>query len=383
MAKLYRHKIWGWQLHYTLYFPDRGELKKYKAMKQKGPLVDLLLEAEALERKGLHEEITRADITRYLRLKLISEEEAARILGAAVNIPTLGELKKTLLEDLADNCRPGTQKTNEYRLKTLIGELGENLPADQVTEDLIKQYRRTRLSTTGKSKSKIAPATVNKEIIKLAQLLDIAQKMGAITVNPARGLPPLKEDLGRLPRAMTKDEIRALLKAARASKDILGGQAYAIMMLYLYTGMRREELLNQLWEDVDLERRLIRIQSSEDGEEGWILKTRSARVVGIARKLVPVIQKLKRRGPYLIGDDRPLCIPRSMSRAFDAIVAAAELPENLSLHMLRHTYATHLLMQGEDLRRVQYLMGHARISTTARYLHLIPKKDISEDRLKY
>lgn len=383
MAKLYNHKAHGWRVHYTLYFPDGKKLEKDKYPRIKGPAIDLLTEAEVLERKGIREEITRADVTRYIRLKLVSEEEATRILGAAVRVPTLGELKKTLLEDLADNCRPGTQKTNEYRLKTLLGELGEDLPADQVTEEMIKRYRRTRLTTAGKAKSKIAPATVNKEIIKLAQLLDIAQKMGAIATNPARALSPLKEDLGRLPRALTKDEIRTLLKTARASKDILGGQAYAIMMLYLYTGMRREELLNQLWEDVDLERRLIRIQSSEDGDEGWLVKTRSARVVGIAKKLLPVLSKLKRRGPYLIGDDRPLCLPRSMSRAFDMIVSAAQLPENLSLHMLRHTYATHLLLQGEDLRRVQYLMGHARISTTARYLHLIPKKDISEDKLKY
>jgi integrase len=383
VAKLYNHKTHGWRVHYTLYFPDGAELQKDKYPRLKGPAVDLFTEAEVLERKGIRMELTRSDATRFIRLKLLTEAEAARILGAAVTVPTLGELKEDLLEELRIDCRPGTQKTNEYRLATVLSGFGEDLPADRVTEELVRQYRRDRLATVGKGKKKIAPATVNKEVIKLAQLLDLAVKSGAIAANPARKVSPLKEDLGRLPRAMTKDEIRALLKASRTFPELLGGQAYAVMMLYLYTGMRREELLNQLWADVDLERRQILIQSSEDGEEGWIVKTRSARVVGIARKLVPVIKQLEERGAYLIGTDEPLCEPRSMSRAFDLIVARAGLPESLSLHMLRHTYATHLLMQGEDLRRVQYLMGHARISTTARYLHLIPKKDISEDKLKY
>lgn len=381
MAKLYKHKRYGHQVHYTLYFPDGTELKKFRYSDSKGIALDILTDAEKMERKSIRHELGRQDVVEFQRLGLISPAEATRIYGSAVKIPTLEELSKKLLTDSEIECRPKVHETNEYRIETILSWFGKDLPADDVTEDLIKKYRSDRLSPGDKKKRPVLAATVNKEMIKLAQMLDYAVKMRALPANPARGISPLKEDLGRVPRALTGEEITRLLDVSRNAPDVLYGKAWEIMMLYLYTGMRREELMNQLRQDVNLKKRTITIQSSETGQ--WITKTRRSRIIGIAEDLVPVFDRLPEDSEYLLGGDKPICEPRSMSRAFDSLVKRAELPKNLSLHMLRHTYITHLLENGVSLRRVQYLAGHARLSTTARYLHLLPSDEISEDKLHF
>lgn len=133
--------------------------------------------------------------------------------------------------------------------------------------------------------------------------------------------------------------------------------------------------------DVNLERRTITIQASEDGQ--WTTKTRKARVIGIGQGLLPIIEGLPRSGRYMLGGDEPLCKPGSMSRLFRKVCDKAGLPSAITLHSLRHTYITHLIERGVNLRRVQYLAGHARISTTERYTHLLPTDDIAEDRLEF
>ena len=385
MAKLYRHKVHGWQLNYTLYYPDGTERIRYRTLRRKGEAGDLLEEAERLERKCIRGELSRQDALRCQRLGLISTDDAAALYGAAVEPITLDSLARTLLADSRVENRAKTHESNEYRVQTLLAWFGRERTANTITEEDVKEYRAHRLQCVPvndrRSGRHITPATVNKEVNKLCQMLDIALTRGAIDRNPARSVRPLKEDLGRLPRALSRDEVARLLDAAATFPELLGKRARDIMMLYLYTGMRREELIMQRWEDVDLPARKIRIQGDLEG--GWSPKARKARVIGIARQIEPIIEALPYQGAYLLGGEAPLCNPESMSRAFRAIRDKAKLPRSLSLHTLRHTYITHLIERGVNLKRVQYLAGHARISTTERYTHLVSTDEVVEDRLAF
>lgn len=382
---MYKHKVHGWQVNYTLYYPDGRELAKYRVTKAKGRAVDILTEAEILERKSIRGELSRGDVTRARRCGLISDAEANLIYGSAVESPTLETLAKTLLADSEVENRPKTHKVNTYRVATVLDWFGRDRTADTVDEDLIKQYRVHRLHAAPASDKNsgrtITPATVNKEIIKLAQMLDIAMRAGSIQANPARGLKPLKDSLGRLPRALSRDEVSRLLETAGTFPSLLDKRAREIMMLYLYTGMRREELIRQRREDVDLRGRKIRIQGDAKGD--WTTKARRGRVIGIARAIEPIIEDLPKDGPYLLGGKTQICNPDAMSRAFRRIRDKAGLPQSLTLHTLRHTYITHLIERGVNLKRVQYLAGHARISTTERYTHLVSTDEVVEDRLDF
>lgn len=392
MAKLYRHKIHGWQLNYTLYYPDGTERIRYRTLRRKGEAGDLLEEAERLERKCIRGELSRQDALRCQRLGLISTDDAAALYGRAVEVPALGELAETFLRRSRPQCRDKTRRVNAQRINTLLEHFGRDARADSITRDNVLDYRLHRLSCRSRiyaepeegrahEAPRVGPATVNKEVIKLAQVLDLAVAMGAIPENPARGIAPLPDGLGRLPRALSREEIARLLAAARTCAGHLGGMLPQVIQAYLYTGMRREELLRQRWRDVDLERRAITIQGDPEG--AWTTKSRQARVVGIGQRLLPVIEALPRQGVHLFGGDAPLCGPDSMSRVFRLLRDRAGLPGDITLHSLRHTYITHLLDRGVPLRRVQYLAGHARITTTERYTHLLPTPEIAEDRLDF
>ncbi len=392
MAKIYKHKSKGWQVHYTLFYPDRPEARKFRCSKSKARALELFDEAELLERRAIRGELSRQDVVRFCRGGLISEEEASLLFGRPVDVPTLGDLADTFEKRSKPNCRKKTAKVNTQRINTVLDFFGRDCRADLVTKDRVIEYRlhrlnsRSRLFKEGSPAPLVSAATVNKEVIKLAQVLDMAVESGAIPANPAREVKPVKDGRGRLPRALSKKEITALLKAAGQFPDLLGGLVKPIMQVYLYTGMRREELLMLLREDVNLARRTIVIQGAvdavDDESEQWTPKTRQPRVIGINQELLPVLKALPRSGRYLLGGDAPLCVPDSMSRLFRKIRDKAELPASITLHSLRHTYITHLLESGVSLRRVQYLAGHARISTTERYIHLLPG-EISEDRLSF
>ncbi|MBN1829566.1 MAG: site-specific integrase, partial [Deltaproteobacteria bacterium] len=287
-------------------------------------------------------------------------------------IPTLGELADEFLVNSAAECRDKVHRTNISRIKNLLNHFGADRLATSISRDDITEYRRERLKI-------VKAVTVNKEIIKLGQILDIALRKKAVTENPARGLDRLRDRRDRIPRSLTDGELATLLSKARESNGWLHGRLYDMIVMYLFTGMRRAELLWLEWDDVDLEHRQIVVQ----GKESWNTKTGKFRVVGMAHKIVSLLQQMPRNGRFVFGsgDDTPLINHESMTRSFGKIRKRSGLSDQITLHSLRHTYITHLLRAGVYIRRVKELAGHGDIKTTMKYAHALPTNEIYEDRL--
>jgi len=376
MARLYIHKLRGWQIHFRIYFPDGADKVKYRYYRNKTKALRALQDIEQIELRSMKDALTREDLLYAVRANYISKEDAARITGGApVEIPTLTELSETFLTDSRTENKASTHKVNKIRINHILKYFGEDLPVDQMTTDTIKAYRRHRLKS-------VSAATVNKEMIKIGQLMDEAMRLKAITGNPARSIKRLKDKTGRPPRSLTRKELKVLLEvsADHKSRKYIKGIADQIIKVYLYTGMRRSELLWLECEDIDIDRRQLTIQSKID----FKTKTGDYRTVSINPDIIPILKRrVEAEGPFVFGGRQPFMTPDGITHQFKKIVRAAGLPETITLHSLRHTYATHLLELGINPKVVQQRLGHRAFATTWRYMHaLIPEKN-PEDELHF
>ena len=140
---------------------------------------------------------------------------------------------------------------------------------------------------------------------------------------------------------------------------------YPIVLTALNTGMRKSELLNLQWTDVDFDRREIAIRSHYD----WHTKNYDYRYVGINDKLLSVLSNLPRNGEYVFTyAGKPI---KDIKRAIATAYKEAGIDhQGQPLHILRHTFATRLIQEGVELEKIQQLLGHQDFSTTLQYAHL-------------
>lgn len=172
-------------------------------------------------------------------------------------------------------------------------------------------------------------------------------------MNPARTVKLFKEPLGRL-RYLLPEERELLLQEC-------SGMLRTIVITALETGMRKGEIQNLTWKDVDFKRRTITLTQTKNAE---------IRTIPISDTLLPVLQRLyvERRGPRVFSkpDGGPY---GNWRRSFESACNRAGI-EDFRFHDLRHTFASYLVMSGVDIRTVQELMGHKDIKMTMRYSHL-------------
>ncbi|MCK9554952.1 tyrosine-type recombinase/integrase [bacterium] len=202
--------------------------------------------------------------------------------------------------------------------------------------------------------------TVNMELQMIKTTLNLAIKWGYSKENPAINIRFLKEDKNKKARFLSKEECQILLE--KCDKSL-----YPIFYTFLYTGMRKAELENLKWDDIDFERRKIKIRIKDD----WRPKS-SEREIPISNGLYDVLKKQEnlKKGPYVFhyaGDKIP---PNSLRKKLLRITKKCGFPEVTKIHTLRHTFASHLVMNGVDLPTVKKLMGHSDIAITMIYSHL-------------
>jgi integrase/recombinase XerD len=224
-------------------------------------------------------------------------------------------------------------------------------------------------SIEGSPGKKLSPESVYLEIAALKAFYRYAEQEKILAVNVAENLS-LPRRWKRLPKALTDDEIKRLLQpAAEATPLELCDQA--ILELAYSSGLRLAELRTIRLEQLHLNEGFVQV----------IGKGNKERVVPLGAKAVTALHR------YLEAGRPNLVKPRSTGAVFltrrgTAFAAVtlwlrikqrarrAGIERNVTPHMLRHSFATHLLEHGADLRVIQELLGHANISTTEIYTHV-------------
>jgi integrase len=289
-----------------------------------------------------------------------AEADAIRTgLQAAPPEPRSFEELVTLWKEVKHAKRSlGSDESNiRNHLRPAFGEL------------MLHEITPRRISAMERRLSKrLAVNTVRAVLALLRSMLNLAVEHGWLVAAPKVRLPR-KPDLDYA-WLRSEKEIKTFLKAA-AEDDYPG-----LMQLYataIYTGMRAGELLGLRWDDVDLGRRLITVQRS------YTDPTKSSRIrrVPILDPLLPVLRawKLACPSPELVFPNRQDRMhPKSASvtkAVFHRVRARAKL-DGLTFHDLRHTFASHWVLKGGDIYRLQQILGHQSIELTQRYAHLAP-----------
>ncbi len=249
------------------------------------------------------------------------------------------ETKVTRLSDIT----PDTVEQYKIWRKNVVEVSGRNKP-EQTKPQYLKQGAKN--------------FTINFEITTLKTMLNFAVQLKRLETNPAREVKTLKTDDSKKRRFLTDVECTRLLEAC--PPDL-----HSIFFILINTGMRRGELLNLEWKDVDFHRYVIKIQR----KPFWLPMT-GEREIPMSKGVVEVLQNMPKRDSLIFTskDGKPIA-PNSLRLELAAIAKKAGVPDLTQVHALRHTFASRLFMKGVDAPTVQKLMGHTSIETTMIYTH--------------
>jgi integrase/recombinase XerC len=229
---------------------------------------------------------------------------------------------------------------------------------------------------------------------KLAAIRTFARYLrreGALDGDPAAlvGTPKREQ---RLPAHLGEAEMSRLLDMPDTSTP-LGRRDRAILELFYASGLRLSELVGLGLEDVNLSGRVVRVlgkggkerivpfnKTAEGTLRAWmkdreVIAAEATKAPVVARagrpqRKAPILRRGSPKLPLFLNYQGGRLSTRSVDRLVRKYVAACSTRFGISPHALRHSFATHLLERGADLRAIQELLGHARLSTTQRYTHV-------------
>jgi integrase/recombinase XerC len=192
--------------------------------------------------------------------------------------------------------------------------------------------------------------------------------------NPARGLRSPRRET-HLPSILREPEVAALIGDPPAEGDRAGWRGHAMAETLYSSGLRISELVALNWADLDLEMGLLRARHGKGNKE---------RIVPVGEPAIRALMGWRRHMPVDRGRGGPIftnlrggrITTRSVETIVARLLATSGVANRITPHGLRHSFATHLLDHGADLRSIQEMLGHASLTTTQRYTH------VSVNRLK-
>lgn len=208
----------------------------------------------------------------------------------------------------------------------------------------------------------LTPAACNKYVNILKASMTKACDWGHISEQRLKSIRRVKNLRGETKRLryLTEDEIKRLLSCCDR-------HIYPIVFVALHTGMRKGEILNLRWSQVDLKNDLILLEKTKNGER---------REIPMSQPLKSLFLRLRAsRSPdtdyVFVNPETGKPYRRDLKRSFASACRRAGI-HDFHFHDLRHTFASHLVMSGVDLTTVKELLGHKDIKMTLRYAHLAP-----------
>ncbi len=217
--------------------------------------------------------------------------------------------------------------------------------------------------------------TVARKIASIRTFYKYLNRERKIDINPAMNLNTPKRPKS-LPKFLTPEEVEQILNNTKIETPA-GYRNRAILELLWATGMRVSELSGLNFGDLNLENNEIRV-FGKGAKERIILVTDRAksyleRYISTARSLIPkgfALKEPDENTPVFINNTGYRLQTRTVRNVINEIVEKISLPKHVTPHVFRHSFATHLIENGADLRVVQELLGHASISNTQIYTHV-------------
>lgn len=313
-------------------------------------------------------DLARKEALRLLAL-VASGIDPATAKQAGRTAPTLRELAERVRQEHLVKRRPATRIEYDRLLnRHILPALGSLAVADVTRADVAKLHHRLRRT----------PMQANRVVAVLSKMLNLAERWGLRPdgTNPVRHLERNRErrrerfltpaEIGRVGRVLDLAArgpltLMPVSKKAVPSTVIISPYAVAAVALLLLTGARRGEILGLRWDQVELERGLLRLAESKTGP----------RVIHLNAAAAVILEQLPRvdGNPYVIVGDRRGHHLVNLTKPWHAIRQVAQL-DGVRLHDLRHTHASIGAAAGLGLPMIGALLGHTQAATTQRYAHL-------------
>jgi integrase/recombinase XerC len=191
------------------------------------------------------------------------------------------------------------------------------------------------------------------------------------TGNPAKPLRNPRQQR-KLPHVLSNDEVGRLLLAPAAS-NVAGLRDRAILETIYSAGLRVSELVALRDGDIDRVEQIVRVRGKGRKERISPLGSYAVKAIdayAAKRVRAPETESLGRAAPVFVNRFGRILTTRSVGRMLEKYIAKADLDSRTSPHTLRHSFATHLLDRGADIRSVQELLGHKSLATTQIYTHV-------------
>jgi integrase/recombinase XerC len=259
---------------------------------------------------------------------------------------------------IEQNVSPHTERSYRSDLEQFASFVDDADPARISHQDL-RKYLGHLIGL------KITKSSLARKLSSIRAFYKRLNSTGVLQSNPARLIATPKQDK-RLPAVLTVDDALRLMNAP-GDDEGSGLRDRAVLETLYSTGIRASELVGIDPDDIDRQDHVIRIRG----------KGRKERIVPVGKKALEAIDAYRAHKPSVPTDAAVFSGPsgkrltvRTVQRILGNYRKKLGLSQKASPHTLRHSFATHLLESGADLRAIQELLGHASLSTTQRYTHV-------------
>jgi integrase len=344
-------------------------IRPYKRSKLKGWEADISIRLP--DGKWLRERVRCPLATKSAALRWAQEREALILRnGGKLTAPPPTEKKEVpTLEAFKDRWIEGHAKANRQKPSTIYAKesilrahLVPALGAKRLDEITEEDIQRLKAALAEKK-----PKTVNNVLVVLGKLLRTAVRWRVIDAMPVQ-LEPVKVD-GSASFEFYDFEHLADLREAAAK---VGKREIVVVLLGAQAGLRAGEMAALEWTDVDLKRRILSVARNAWKTEIDTTKGGRTRHIPMTTDLAAALKALRHlAGPrVLVQEDGKPFTYKLLRGCLRAAQRRAQLEATGNLHVLRHTFCSHLAMRGAPAKVIQELAGHAHLTTTMRYMHL-------------
>ena len=265
------------------------------------------------------------------------------------------------LDRLADERHASPHTVAGYRRD--LAKLLRFMQAQQLASFDALDANRMRTFVAGEHRGGLAPKSLQRLLSSCRSLFRQLNREGQLAGDPLLGVrgPKVRR---KLPQVLDVDEAGALVETDSGGK--LAVRDRAMLELFYSSGLRLSELCGLRWLDLNL----------DDGEVRVLGKGSKTRIVPVGRHAVAALRALGAEegmatdSPIFRGRGGAPINPRTVQLRMKTLALQQGIPKHIHPHLLRHTFASHMLESSGDLRAVQELLGHADIATTQIYTHL-------------